>query len=146
MINPRFVLSILVALLLASVIALPQSGTTAWESITEDRLRHPKAGDWLSYRRTDDVFGFSPLTQINRANVKTLRPVWSYPVQDDSRWVPTPIVANGLMYVVEGHGRVLAFDVASGEMKWNYTRNYPQDIRASQAYLRARAVAVYEDK
>ena len=92
------------------------------------------------------MFGFSPLTEINRNNVKNLRPVWSYPVQDDSRWVPTPIVANGIMYVAEGHGRVLAFDVLSGEIKWIHTRTYPEDIRASQAYLRARGVAVYDDK
>ena len=140
----RIMLSIVVVLLVASSVTLPQSST--WEPITEERLRHPKAGDWLSYRRTDDVFGYSPLTEINRTNVKNLRPVWSYPVQDDSRWVPTPIVANGIMYVAEGKGRVLAFDVPTGEIKWIHTRAYPQDIRASQAYPRARGVAVYEDK
>lgn len=142
----RVILSILSVLLVASSVTLPQSATSTWEPITEQRLRHPKAGDWLSYRRTDDVFGFSPLTAINRTNVKNLRPVWSYPVQDDSRWVPTPIVANGIMYVAEGKGRVLALDVVSGEVKWIYTRSYPEDIRASQAYLRHRGVAVFEDK
>ena len=91
------------------------------------------------------MFGFSPLTQINRTNVKNLHPCWSYPVLDDSRWVPTPIVANGIMYV-EGKGRVLAFDVPTGEIKWIYTRTYPEDIRASQAYPRHRGVAVYDDK
>jgi alcohol dehydrogenase (cytochrome c) len=146
MIKARIVLSVLVLLLLASGISLPQSPTASWDPITEDRLRHPKAGDWLSYRRSDDVFAFSPLTEINRTNVKNLRPVWTYPVQDDSRWVPTPVVANGIMYVASGHGRVLAFDVASGEIKWIHTRTYPQDIRASQAYLRARGVSVFEDK
>src|SRR3954470_14472148 len=98
MMKMRTLLLVLVILLLASVVILPQS---AWESITEDRLRHPKPGDWLSYRRTDDVYAFSPLTQINRNTVKNLRPIWTYPVQDDSRWVPTPIVANGIMYVAE---------------------------------------------
>jgi alcohol dehydrogenase (cytochrome c) len=141
--NTRIVLSILLSLIVASSVSLPQS---TWEPITEERLRHPRPGDWLSYRRTDDVFGFSPLTEINRTNVKNLRPVWSYPVQDDSRWVPTPIVANGIMYVAEGRGRILAFDVPTGDMKWIHTRAYPEDIRASQAYLRARGVAVFDDK
>ena len=146
MTKTRIVLSILSVLLAASSISFPQSGASAWEPITEERLRHPKAGDWLSYRRTDDVFAFSPLTEINRTNVKNLRPVWTYPVQDDSRWVPTPIVANGIMYVAEGKGRVLAFDVVSGEIKWIHSRTYPEDIRASQAYLRHRGVSVYDDK
>jgi alcohol dehydrogenase (cytochrome c) len=123
-----------------------QQPSLPWESITEERLLNPKAGDWLSYRRTTDVLGFSPLTQINRSNVANLRPVWTYPVQDDSRWVPTPIVANGIMYVAEGNGRVLALDVASGEVRWIHRRTYPADIRASQAYLRHRGVAVYGDR
>src|SRR6266853_252853 len=146
MTKARTLLSILVFLLVASSVSFPQSGKSLWEPISEERLRHPKAGDWLSYRRTDDAFAFSPLTEINRNNVRNLRPIWSYPVQDDSRWVPTPIVANGIMYVAEGKGRVLAFDVPTGEMKWIHTRSYPEDIRASQAYLRARGVAVYDDK
>src|SRR5678815_5574534 len=146
MTNVRLLLFFLVAVMVASSVTFSQSGTSSWEPISEERLRHPRAGDWLSYRRTDVVYGFSPLTEINRNNVKNLRPVWSYPVQDDSRWVPTPIVANGIMYVVEGHGRVLAFDVVTGEIKWIHKRDYPEDIRASQAYLRARGVAVYDDK
>ena len=51
-----------------------------------------------------------------------------------------------MMYVAEGHGRVLALDVLTGEIKWIHKRDYPEDIRASQAYLRARGVAIYDDK
>ena len=41
------------------------SGATAtelddWEPITDERLLNPEPGDWLSYRRTYDVAGFSP--------------------------------------------------------------------------------------
>lgn len=135
--------------LLLSVV-LPVAGAAQssgdWEPITGERLLHPEDGDWLQYRRTYDVHGYSPLDQIDRSNVGELRPVWSYSVQDNSRWVPTPIVANGLMYVSEGGGRVLAFDVASGELVWAYRRTYPEDIRASQAFNRHRGVSIYGDK
>ena len=70
MTNARILLFFLVALMVASSVTLSQSGTSSWEPISEERLRHPRAGDWLSYRRTDDVYGFSPLTEINRNNVK----------------------------------------------------------------------------
>ena len=40
--------------------------TDDWESITEERLLAPEPGDWLSYRRTYDVTGFSPL-QANQS-------------------------------------------------------------------------------
>jgi alcohol dehydrogenase (cytochrome c) len=116
-----------------------------WVSITEERLLDPAPGDWLSYRRTYDVAGYSPLRQVNRRNIAELRPVWTYSVRDNSRWVPTPIVANGLMYVAEGSGRVLAFDVPTGEVVWIYTRTFPEDISKSEGYPRARGVAIHGD-
>jgi hypothetical protein len=61
-----------------------------WESITDERLLNPEPGDCLSYRRTYDVTGFSPLRQINRRNIAQLRPVWSYTVRDNRRWARFP--------------------------------------------------------
>ena len=134
------------AMMLVTAGAFAQTELPEWEPITQERLMNPEDGDWLSYRRTPDVFGFSPLDQINRTNVQDLRPVWSYSMRDNSRWVPTPIVANGLMYVAEGSGRVVAFDVVSGDVAWIHERTYPDDIRRSQAYNRHRGVSVYGDK
>ena len=142
----RFVLVCMAGLLLIQVgAARGQSQDQAWEPITEERLLNPEDGDWMSYRRTYDVTGFSPLDQINRGNVGDLRMVWAWSVRDNSRWVPTPIVANGLMYVSEGSGRVIAFDVVSGDVAWLHTRSYPEDIEKSQAFGRHRGVSVYGD-
>ena len=126
-------------------LAFGQPAEREWEPITEERLLNPEDGDWLSYRRTYDVTGFSPLDQINRDNVGDLRLVWAWSMRDNSRWVPTPIVANGLMYVSEGSGRVTAFDVASGDVAWVHTRDYPEDIAQSQALGRHRGVSVLGD-
>ena len=142
----RFVLVCLTTfLMLQAGPALGQSDDAEWEPITEDRLLNPEDGDWMNYRRTYDVTGFSPLDQINRDNVDDLRLVWAWSVRDNSRWVPTPIVANGLMYVAEGSGRVIAFDVVSGDVAWVHTRSYPEDIEQSQALGRHRGVSVYGD-
>ena len=135
-----------IMLVAAGAFAQTETEPREWEPITEERLLNPEDGDWMSYRRTYDVFGFSPLDQINSTNVQNLRPVWSYSMRDNSRWVPTPIVANGLMYVSEGSGRVVAFDVVSGDVAWIHERAYPEDIRLSQAYNRHRGVSVYGDK
>ena len=142
----RSVLLAAMAVLATGATALAQSGEREWEPVTEQRLLNPEDGDWMSYRRTYDVFGFSPLEEINAANVADLRPVWAYSMRDGSRWVPTPVVANGLMYVSEGSGRVVAFDVVSGEVAWTHVRRYPDDIGASQAFNRHRGVSLYEDK
>ena len=143
----RFVLVCLTAVVMLSAgAALGQSEDNAeWEPITEERLLDPQDGDWMSYRRTYDVTGFSPLDQIDRDNVSDLRLVWSFSMRDNSRWVPTPIVANGLMYVSEGSGRVTAFDVLTGDVAWAYTRSYPEDIEKSQALGRHRGVSVLGD-
>ena len=122
-----------------------QDAGSEWEPISAQRLQSPEPGDWLGYRRTYDVTAFSPLREINRRNVDELRPVWAYTMRDNSRWVATPIVANGLMYVSEGSGRVVAFDAATGELVWTHLRTYPEDIRASEAYPRHRGVSIYGD-
>ena len=139
------VLTVLFALL-AGAVVLGQSPSRTWEPITEERLLKPRPGDWLSYRRTYDAFGFSPLDQINRSNVRNLRPVWTYPSREGGRWAPTPIVANGILYFSEGGGRVVAIDVVTGDKIWTYERTLPKDIGKSQAFHRSRGVAVYEDK
>src|SRR5712671_7864195 len=41
---------------------------TPYATVTDERLQHPEAGDWLMYRRTYDGSGFSPLSQINAKN------------------------------------------------------------------------------
>ncbi len=125
--------------------AMAQDLPQPWESITDERLAVPEPGDWVNYRRTYDVAGFSPLVEINRDNVDDLRLVWSWAVEDGNRWVPTPIVANGLMYVSEGMGRVTAFNAATGDIVWQHTRRYPQDIGVSQAYNKHRGVSIYGD-
>jgi alcohol dehydrogenase (cytochrome c) len=133
------------ALLCIGVIGAGAAQPADWEPITLERLLDPEPGDWVSYRRTYDVTAFSPLTQIDRETVAHLRPVWAYSMRDNARWVATPIVANGLMYVSEGSGRVVAFDVATGEVVWTHVRTYPDDISSSEAYPRHRGVSVYGD-
>ncbi len=125
--------------------AAAQSDSPAWDPITEARLLNPEAGDWMSYRRTYDVTGFSPLDQIDRTNVDDLRLVWAHSVGDNSRWVPTPVVANGLMFVAEGDGRITAFDITSGDIAWQHQRSYPEDITKSQAIGRSRGVSILGD-
>src|SRR5688572_20007574 len=136
---------VVVITLIAGAVASAQSDGLPWTSITAERLLSPAAGDWASYRRTFDVTAFSPLRQINRNTVRQLRPVWSYAMRDNRRWLPTPVVANGLMYVPEGSGRVLAFDVVSGDVVWIHERKYPDDIAISEAFPRHRGVSIYRD-
>jgi alcohol dehydrogenase (cytochrome c) len=141
----RRIVSGAAALFIAALPLHAQSGLVEWEPVSAERLLNPRDGDWMSYRRTYDVMGFSPLDQIDRGNVGDLRLVWAYSVNDNTRWVPTPVVANGLMYVAEGSGRVIAFEATTGDVRWVHEREYPEDIRMSQAFGKHRGVALYGD-
>ena len=45
--------------------------------VTDAMLQNPSPDDWLMWRRTLDGWGYSPLDQIDRDNVSSLRLVWS---------------------------------------------------------------------
>ena len=46
--------------------------------VTEQQLLNPPPGDWLHWRRTYNGHGVSPLSQINRNNVKNLKVAWAW--------------------------------------------------------------------
>jgi alcohol dehydrogenase (cytochrome c) len=50
---------------------IAQSGArTAFAPVTDAMLQKPGHADWLMWRRTLDSWGYSPLEQINRNNVR----------------------------------------------------------------------------
>lgn len=85
--------------------------------------------EWTQYRGNLAGTGFSPLTQINQANVADLDSAWSYSLlantlnTDDTPRAPnsqvTPIVVDGVMYLAAAD-RVIALDPISGEELWTH--------------------------
>jgi quinohemoprotein ethanol dehydrogenase len=56
--------------------------------------------NWLTYGRTYDEHRFSPLQQINAANVSGLKPAWHFDLPVDARaQESTPLIIDGVMYV-----------------------------------------------
>ena len=77
-------------------------------------------------KNTDDVvtYGmsynhnrYSPLTQINKSNVKRLVPVWNLSLQNDLGEQAQPLVYNGVMYVSNARW-TYAIDAVTGKMIW----------------------------
>ena len=67
--------------------------------VTDALLRRPPPEDWLSWRRTLDGHGYSPLNQITRANVNRLRLAWVWAVTDGANQ-GAPLVHDGIVYLV----------------------------------------------
>src|SRR6478609_12210827 len=55
--------------------AMAQASDTPFVPVTDAMIQHPDPSDWLSWRRTLDSWGYSPLDQITKANVNQLRMV-----------------------------------------------------------------------
>jgi len=69
--------------------------STAYPTVSDARLEHPEAGDWLMYRRTYDGSGFSPLKAITPGNVQRLSLAWSLSTDLVEAHETTPIVNQG---------------------------------------------------
>ena len=65
---------------------------------------------------------FSPMDQINTANVATLTPRWLFQtgVIDGVSNQTTPVIVDGSMYVTDPRGSVYALDAADGHLLWTF--------------------------
>jgi PQQ-dependent dehydrogenase (methanol/ethanol family) len=95
--------------------------------VSDARLQDPDPADWLMWRRTLDTWGFSPLDQIDRDNVDTLRMVWTRALGPGIQ-EGTPLVHDGVMYFPNPSDFVQAFDAATGDLIWEYRRSLPGDL------------------
>ena len=86
--------------------------------VTGAMLRNPDPADWLMIRRTYNASNFSPLTQVNTANVKNLQLVWSWAMSELGANEPTPIVHDGIMFLANTGNIVQALDAKTGELIW----------------------------
>lgn len=84
---------------------------------------------WPCYGHDAGGMRFSPLTQINRADVKELKIAWVLHTGDvsngehgrrKSEFEATPIEIGGKLYVSTAFNRVLALDASTGRLLWSY--------------------------
>ena len=92
------------------------------EPVTDAMLADPPAQDWLTWRRTWDGRGYSPLTQINRRNVDELRLAWSLALPPGPN-AATPLVHDGVIFVHAYGDHVQALDATNGDELWHYARD-----------------------
>ena len=109
--------------------------------VTDTVLQNPDPADWLSWRRTLDGWGYSPLDRIDRDNVGGLRLVWSWGLEAGVSQT-TPVVYDGVMYIANPGNVVQALDGASGDFIWEYRREM-EEARRPAAQMRS--LAIYED-
>jgi alcohol dehydrogenase (cytochrome c) len=114
-------------------VALPKWPAAAnpldsYSPVTDALLANPSPNDWLTWRRTQDALGFSPLKSIDKDNVSRLRLAWSIALPPGPN-AATPLVHDGVIYVHSFGDNVQAFDAATGDELWHYARKLPNNSR-----------------
>jgi len=120
-------------------------------------LAQPPGGapiaDWPVYGGDAGAMRYSPLTQIDKTNVASLKIAWEYHTGDVTgadglgakrEFEATPIVADGTMYLSTPFNRVVALDPETGAAKWSFDPKV--DLRAPYSEgLLNRGVALWRD-
>jgi alcohol dehydrogenase (cytochrome c) len=96
-----------------------------YTAVTEAMLNAPPDGEWLSWRRTHDAMGFSPLKQVTRENVPGLRLAWSLALPVGLNEME-PLMHDGVLFVFGFRDNVQALDAETGDELWHYARSLPE--------------------
>lgn len=105
--------------------------------------------DWPSYGGTQLAWRYSALDQVNTTNVKNLAPVWLFQTGDYAENLQaTPIVIDGVMYLITARDQVFALDAATGRVIWHYVYPVPRPGRPGSfaGLAQNRGVAVGDGK
>src|SRR5712671_1248158 len=119
-----------IVLLVAGFQLRAQQGTRKFVPVTDAMLEKPDPANWLMWRRTQDSWGYSPLNQINKANVAQLRMAWTRGMTAGGSQESTPLAYDGVMYLPH-----------SGDLIWDYQRKLADGARRSQN----RNIAIYSN-
>jgi alcohol dehydrogenase (cytochrome c) len=119
--------------------------------VTYDRLLHAdrEPQNWLSYSGNYAGHRYSPLSQINRTNIKYLQLKWSYHplyaknANSQNKMENTPLVVDGIIYTGTALEAV-ALDAVTGREYWKLSR--PLDPKAYyNAYEVNKGMAIARD-
>ncbi len=110
-----------------------QAGLTYWAwlflSVSVVGQNGASIGEWPAYGHDPGGTRYSPLTQINRGNVKQLKVAWIFHTGDVSNgsggrgrsgFETTPIMVDGLLFLTTPFNRVIALDPETGKQRWSY--------------------------
>src|SRR5438874_744975 len=82
---------------------------------------NPKATqDWAAYGCDQAKTHYSPLTQINKSNVKQVEVAWSFDTKETGGLQSSPIEVAGVLYGISPTQKIFALHAATGKLKWKF--------------------------
>ena len=145
----KAILSGAAALLVGSSLLLAQRS----RPVDDARLRQPPAEEWLTYGYNYAEQRHSPLRQITVGNVSRLGLGWTTEIGGGGGiQEATPLVANGVMYVITNWSVVFALDARTGRQLWQFDPKVDRVIGTPGPLNRVccgvvnRGLALYQDR
>jgi PQQ-dependent dehydrogenase (methanol/ethanol family) len=117
--------AILLSMTVSSVQAQEVQGGTLYGNmnvVTQDMLDRAD-GDANNFLHTNGNYEqtrYYPASQINKDNVKNLRPAWIFQTEVVESMETSPLIVNGVMYATTSFSHVYALNAATGAEIWHY--------------------------
>jgi len=131
-------------------VALGPSNEVAAQVVDDARIVAADPSEWLSYGRDYAETHYSPLSQVNAANVSRLSVAWTWDIpKSGARLEATPVVADGVIYATGPKSFVFALDARTGQRLWTWDPAIPDETEGGPSICCGdvnRGVAVYGDK
>src|SRR5438552_9772723 len=99
--------------------------------LTGERLANARKEpqNWATYFGAYDAWRYSSLDQICADNVKNLINVWAFQTgKVEGGLNATPLVVDGIMYLIASENRVFALNAETGQRLWTYNYKVPRDF------------------
>jgi alcohol dehydrogenase (cytochrome c) len=128
----------------------PAAQPHPYRPVSDAMLLSPPEGEWLSWRRTLDNQGYSPLARINQRSVKRLKLAWAWPMAEAGVQQTAPLMHDSMLFLQTNRNIVQALDARTGDLIWEYRPDLapvPPD-RAYQNYQAQRqknSIALYDN-
>jgi len=131
--------------LLASAMAVGTANAQVTEANLADDTNTP--GDVLTNGMGRHLQRHSPLTTLNKSNVKNLVPAWAFSLGGEKQrgQETQPLIHDGIMYITGSYSRLYAIDVKTGREIWQYDARLPEGILPCCDVVN-RGAALYGDK
>jgi quinoprotein glucose dehydrogenase len=108
-------------------------------------------GEWRAYHGDNRSLRYSPLDQITRQNVATLRVAWERDLgpigpKPEFKNEAAPLYVDGTLYMTAGLNRdVVALDPATGAVKWRWTLDEGERTARAPRRNSGRGVSYWTD-
>jgi quinoprotein glucose dehydrogenase len=84
----------------------------------------PSVG-WTAYNGQQNGDHYSPLNQINRSNISTLKVAWTFDTHETGGLQTNPLIIGHTLYAYTPSQKVLALDATSGKLLWTFDPGSP---------------------